>query len=60
MKQEKQEKLTFLKSDNNRFEKCVVCNKITDVDKRTHIDLRFEYVEGCGQLCKECYKEQMP
>jgi len=34
---------------------CVVCGKETEYTKDTHIDLREHYVEGAGQLCKECY-----
>jgi len=34
---------------------CVVCDKETEYTKDTHIDQRKYYVEGAGQLCKECY-----
>jgi len=36
-------------------DKCVLCHKETPYDKNTHIDLREHYVEGLGQLCKECW-----
>jgi len=36
-------------------EECVLCGKTTEYDRETHIDYRNYYVEGCGQLCKECY-----
>lgn len=36
-------------------EKCVVCKKPTEYDTHTPVDLRSNYVEGCGQLCTECY-----
>lgn len=50
---------TILKTENNfeviSFEKCVVCNTETDVPINQHIDLRYYYVEGAGQLCKDCF-----
>lgn len=38
------------------YETCVLCSIITDVAIDTHVNLRAEYVDGCGQVCKECYK----
>lgn len=38
-------------------EKCVSCNEVTPYTKNTHITERHYYVEGGGQLCKECYTE---
>ena len=37
-------------------DKCVVCGKDTKVPKDLPIDYRQYYVEGAGQLCKECYE----
>jgi hypothetical protein len=34
---------------------CIICGKETNVDLNTHIDLRYGYVEGAGQCCRECY-----
>lgn len=34
---------------------CVLCGKESIYDKDTHIDRRYFYVEGAGQLCRECY-----
>ena len=34
---------------------CILCGKETNVDINTHIDLRYGYVEGAGQCCRECY-----
>lgn len=43
------------KLENKReYEICVSCGKSTKVKKSTHIDYREGYVEGAGQLCKEC------
>jgi len=41
----------------NEKEKCVSCEKETEVDVNTHIDHRDYYVEGAGQLCKDCWVE---
>ena len=38
-------------------EKCVYCDKLTDVDKNEHIDNRMYYILGAGQLCKKCYNK---
>jgi hypothetical protein len=35
---------------------CVMCGTQTDYDFHTHIDYRYGYVEGVGQLCKNCYE----
>lgn len=42
---------------NNKKEKdkCAVCKEETPYDKEAHIDTRFCYVEGAGQLCKPCW-----
>ena len=36
------------------YEKCVLCRKVVSIDKST-IDLRYNYIEGIGQLCRDCY-----
>ena len=36
-------------------DKCVLCGAETPYDVTTHIDYRHGYIEGAGQLCKECY-----
>ena len=40
---------------DDKKDTCVICGKETPYDKTTHIDLRLYYVEGYGQLCKECW-----
>ncbi len=35
-------------------ERCVLCKKLTDVDKNTPVGMRRGYVEGVGQLCPKC------
>lgn len=39
----------------DEYEFCVLCGKRTNVRRNTHIDFRDYYVEGCGQLCRDCY-----
>ena len=34
---------------------CIICGKQTTIDVNTHIDMRYGYVEGAGQCCKQCY-----
>lgn len=36
---------------------CVVCSKATIYNKFDHIDKRNYYVEGCGQLCPDCFNK---
>ncbi len=38
-----------------QFEKCVCCHARTDVPTELDIALRDCYVEGAGQLCRDCY-----
>ena len=40
----------------SRYERCVLCGKITDVPLSLPIDLRDYYVEGSGQLCRGCWQ----
>ena len=37
------------------YEECIMCGKKTTTLKTTHVDFRYGYVEGAGQLCRECY-----
>lgn len=36
-------------------DKCVSCGEDTMYDVSTHIDERYGYIEGAGQLCAPCY-----
>lgn len=38
-------------------DKCVICGNETEYYKDTHINFRWHYVEGCGQLCPGCYRQ---
>jgi hypothetical protein len=41
---------------SSRKEKCVMCGSQTQYNISDHIDLRYGYVEGVGQLCGPCYQ----
>lgn len=47
----------MIDGNNIKKETCVLCGKVTDVDKSTPIELRDNYVEAAGQLCHDCWKE---
>ena len=40
--------------DNEKFERCVMCGKLTNVPVLLCVDLREDYEIGCGQLCNAC------
>jgi hypothetical protein len=37
------------------YEDCIMCGKKTTTLKTAHVDFRYGYVEGAGQMCRECY-----
>ena len=39
------------------YEICISCKSQTDILRSTHIDHRYGYVVGLGQLCMPCYKK---
>lgn len=43
------------KSESRQFERCVRCVKETEYTTDDPITIRYHYVDGAGQLCKECY-----
>lgn len=38
-------------------EHCILCGCKTDINRKTPADKRQYYVDGCGQLCGECWNE---
>jgi hypothetical protein len=42
-------------SVSGAFEICVSCGKQTDIPREMDISERSFYIEGAGQLCKDCY-----
>lgn len=51
-------KIKKLKNDGfkvtNEMEECIVCGVDTNEPRDKHIDFRYNYVEGAGQLCSKC------
>jgi hypothetical protein len=47
--------VTKVGDTNDIYEDCILCGVKTDTLKTTHIDFRTGYIEGAGQLCRECY-----
>jgi hypothetical protein len=45
------------KKKTNKKDKCVICGCETQYDEFDHIDLRYFYIEGCGQLCPKCFDD---
>lgn len=39
-------------------DKCVICSKETPYDETTHVDYRYGYIEGVGQICYSCYNNR--
>ena len=47
--------VTSVGTNNDIYEDCILCNAKTTTLKTTHVDFRTGYIEGAGQLCRECY-----
>jgi hypothetical protein len=43
--------------DTNPIETCVMCGVETDYRFNDNVNLRFNYIEGMGQLCGVCYNK---
>ena len=50
--------VTSVGNQNDIYEDCIMCGCKTETLKTTHIDFRYGYVEGAGQLCRECYMNE--
>ena len=48
-------KMKTIDSLKENVDKCVMCGAKTEYTKDTHIDDREYYVEGAGQMCKQCH-----
>ena len=46
--------ISFSKA-TDKYETCVLCGDITDVKQRMPIDARRYYIDGIGQLCRQCF-----
>ncbi len=47
------------KKDNDfevlpEMETCIVCGVETNEPKDKHVDFRYNYIDGAGQLCSKC------
>jgi|APGre2960657373_1045057.scaffolds.fasta_scaffold637387_2 hypothetical protein len=40
---------------HGKRELCISCGVETEIPVNTPIDFRKNYVEGCGQLCPDCF-----
>ncbi|RKI40102.1 hypothetical protein D7V86_18510 [bacterium D16-51] len=38
-------------------EHCILCGRLTEILKNGPVAGREYYIEGAGQLCRECYRE---
>lgn len=36
---------------------CILCGSKTGISKTAPLNTRKYYVDGCGQLCRECWNE---
>ena len=41
-------------TNEEEYDVCVSCGKVTSHKKTAHIDYRYGYIEGAGQLCFTC------
>lgn len=57
--QEMAERDRFSKTEKSgeEYERCVFCGKQTETLKSEPIDGRRFYIEGAGQLCRDCFYE---
>ena len=47
----------FKRATDDSYEICISCKSQADILRSTHIDHRYGYVVGLGQLCISCYKK---
>ena len=40
--------------NTEEYDICVICGEQTSYKKTAHIDYRYGYIEGTGQLCFTC------
>ena len=46
-----------MKKKESKKDPCVCCGIETQYDEFDHIDFRYFYVEGAGQLCVKCFDD---
>jgi len=47
--------VTSVGNNDDIYEDCILCGCKTTTLKTTHVDFRTGYIEGAGQLCRDCY-----
>lgn len=45
------------KEPQEQAEHCVLCGRRTEYSTQKPIDQRYGYIEGAGQLCRDCYSK---
>ena len=40
--------------NEEEYDVCIMCGKVTSFKKTDHIDFRYGYIEDAGQLCFVC------
>ena len=43
------------KNDRIKNEKCILCGKDTGIPFNEPINYRKYFIDGCGQLCEDCF-----
>lgn len=46
--------------DHEVFEKCVSCHVVTGTPKTLDISQRLYYIDGAGQMCRDCWDVLFP
>ena len=54
---DRKEKNLQMDSEENSFERCVLCGAVTDVQVQMPVSERKSYIPGSGQLCRDCCRE---
>ena len=54
---DRKEKKLQMDSEENSFERCVLCGVVTDVPVQMPVSERKCYIPGAGQLCRDCCRE---
>jgi len=42
------------------YEQCISCKELTGIPKTLDIQQRLYYVQGAGQLCRDCWEALYP
>ena len=49
---------SIIRPTEEEYEICSVCREKTEYVKSTNVDMRIGYIEGVGQLCFKCNKQE--